>query len=122
MSPRDVEKLRAIGFDVKQSPENPGHWIYTVESFPSGGKTWCNPKQETASEILAWEKCRELADDLRATMADKVRWLARQRLEGITIWYITNHPEKWGAAHSKELMAQGPSPETALDELFWSVP
>lgn len=105
MTPRDIEKLKAIGY----------HFDGRYVTWPG-----CAPVR-SPGKLDVWKACKthaQSSEGLKATMADKVQFLSRQEVLVIQgtdgLW--TTH--RFGRAAEQTF---GPSPEAAVDTLFWKV-
>lgn len=111
-TPRDIEKLRAIGHEVRASNlKTPGAAFRG--KVPGKGAFYRN------SETEAWDGCKAYAqspEGMKATMADKVRWLGPIEFG----WWKPLTEKRWVARNAMR-SAIGDSPEAAVDALFWKV-
>lgn len=119
MTPRDIEKLEAIGYEVKD-PRN-GIWSVHGHCFDN-----LEDYHLASSQEEGWRDCKDDAqspEGMKATMADKVRWLTQTRDHYFVIeWMAT---DMWLASvgvGERLILDTGDSPETAVDTLFWKVP
>lgn len=119
MTPRDIEKLKAIG--IREAWQEHTHYFI---GFPGPKKAWTtewaahqstHSKDDAVAEAKAYVQSPE---GMRATMADKVRFL------GTLIVQAPANGLPWYAARFEPLvpMGTGESPEAAVDALFWKVP
>lgn len=128
VSDRDIEKLKAIGYQVKElditalDPIDGKRGIVgSTLGVSFNGETVFQPDQwcKSLTEHGAWKKAYlHSAKTVKATMADKVRWL-----KNVDLWMevdgrfaISHGPSNRGAFSIKD------SPEAAVDALFWAVP
>lgn len=111
MTPRDIEKLKAIGYHVSSDFNGVStHW-FADRGYHGMPATICD------SEAEAWSACKTHAqspEGLKATMADKVRWLVDIGVRAL--------PNGHFEARSYLVKVEGASPEAAVDALFWKVP
>lgn len=136
MTPRDIEKLKAIGYTVRKVLDlgwdgftPAANRAIQEETWEDGGDIG-DGDDFFASEEAAWQGCLAHAqspEGLKATMADKVRWLLAN---GETTFTGSGRFEMSGphddGFHATCRQAIGifraDSPEAAVDALFWKVP
>lgn len=126
ISERDTEKLKAIGYVIKVykgAKTIDGRPIAEIDCIPL-----MPPMVFSGDNVVerAWAVCETHAKSagLKATMADKVRWLINNSASWVEIctgdedrtFYEASLPDIY------EKDAQGGSPEAAVDALFWKVP
>ncbi len=146
MTPRDIEKLKALLYEVKRESARSGpYWTATRQqgsvraafmfTHPTSGAM---AHQRFQSEDEAWAQCMEHAKrHPMTTMADKVRWILDNEGMFSLCAYSTDggeekgyfaempdirHPavvQRWKGVRAR---GQGPAPEVAVDDLFWKVP
>lgn len=113
MTPRDIEKLKAIGYDLTSLLRAEYRRILVNGDDAPHGEGWDAAKAHSRSP-----------EGLKATMADKVRWLAENEEHGagvlISAWSDTKFSAEFD--HGDSEFEQGGSPEAAVDALFWRVP
>lgn len=108
IGPRDIEKLRAIGYTW--TPTEVSLHGRRVGDYIMGGK-------DPASAAKAHGQSPE---GMKATMADKVRWLCEQRPR---LLYFNANINGFKASETHESREEtAASPEAAVDVLFWKVP
>lgn len=119
-SSRDIGKLKAIGYTVYRNHAGSYNW-YPVGSQeglaapPTEGEAWKFSKAHAQSP-----------EGMKATMADKVRWLNVEfgktgHIGAVVIAgpYGDGH---FAASHQLSGQHEADSPEAAVDALFWKVP
>lgn len=132
MMPRDIEKLEALGYEVVSSRGRASDcswvacepvWLGKLAKNPSGHIAWIHGRTNQAE---GWDACKAHAqspDGLKATMADKVRWLIEPTRFPSALHQLClngRHFAFFGALGDE---ADGyDSPEAAVDALFWKVP
>lgn len=137
ISARTIEKLKAIGYTVIGRG---GNWvIYNHNGLTTNGGA---DLKSTGSEESAYRVSREHAQSpsgMKATMADKVRWLQTAEIPGLRIRHldapypVAGQPGRWAIhahttvvsadlVHTGDEYGEGASPEAAVDALFWKVP
>lgn len=113
MTPRDIEKLQAIGYTV------PFDGV-AYDCFLQGEDIL--EHRDWEFEHMAWGACKAHAqspDGMKATMAEKVRFIGR-----VVIRAPVKGVNNWDAWQDEpdDIEAEGDSPEAAVDALFWKVP
>lgn len=145
MTPRDIEKLAALGYEVLPARGRASDcswvacepvWLAKLSKNPSGHIAWIHGR---TNQNAGWAACKEHAqseDGMRATMADKVRWLLTREFNDP----VRGHKEPTigsiafsGAIEGSFGCSVGSyyvhfsadsfvAPHAAVDALFWKVP
>lgn len=116
VSERDIEKMRDIGYHVDEEHLGDGDKVAIADRGYHGmpATIMANGDDDVAD---AWASCKAHAqspEGMKATMADKVRWLHER-------W---NYAIESSRHHGRFRFGdgEGDSPESAVDALFWKVP
>lgn len=107
MTPRDIEKLKALGYSFNSNAA--GCYVLlngSVVDHQGGDEPWTVAQDHSQFE------------GLKATMADKVRWLDTS----VDIYPDENRTTWVAQITSSYTYGSGQSPEAAVDALFWKVP
>lgn len=127
MTPREIEKLQAIGYNFTQYKW--GHiWLPPRGARPLVDKEFNFGIVDAESGSLDMAKAHaQSAEGLKATMADKVRYINEKHLRGVLVepvwedgdsdFYATLTRQDGRGKHTEG----GQSPEAAVDALFWAV-
>lgn len=107
LTARDIEKLKALGLRIQGAPQGPRQAEMT----------------QAEMELQQWADIKECVQSswLKATMADKVRWLNDQTSRAVIIEKVRSRYQA-DAMLNPCVSADGDSPEAAVDALFWKVP
>lgn len=119
MTPRDIEKLKAIGFTVIHEPHtHPSNQNY-YQLKPAQGQPDGLHLVWVPTEELGWEAHKRYVtspDGMKATMADKIRFIGDMEIcQGLSGWTAFK-----GRGPDTE-SGEGDSTEAAVDALFWKV-
>lgn len=121
VSPRDIEKLKAIGYDM---------WVRQEERIVYGyykkDLVEVNPDPPIGPELWDWAKAdAQSPEGMKITMADKVRLFAEIDDVDPEV-HLAPSSLGWTARITCDgevmFVADGETPEAAMDALFWSVP
>lgn len=112
ISSRDIEKLKAIGY-----VERDDGWLQN-NGLPGETREWSPGIKDRWGQAKAHAQSPE---GMKATMADKVRWLLQHGRLDLTDVSISLYP--WGTLRKHISIGADPKmPEAAVDALFWRVP
>lgn len=133
MMSQDVEKLHAIGYSVRAVGENGWHDAIAPHQTKSHVSGWLtsDPSLEKCWTACL-EACRSL-EGMKVTMASKTQWLIEHGplwssvhvgpefgSDGPTGYFIAEQVAVENGKTVSTLSASGPTPEAAIDTLFWS--
>lgn len=124
VTPRQREKLEALGFrSVQPSVAGGAGKVEVPLAFRSccddGSISWFPDSHN--DEAAAWAQAMAMVrspEGLKATMADKVRWLNDQRVR--VMFQLSIYAPHEGPYWTNSETAR--APEVAVDALFWKVP
>jgi hypothetical protein len=116
MTPRLIEKLKALGFTVNYNNIGLGRTFFITEPYVAGARgNYYDTEAGAWLEISKWVASPE---GMKATMADKVRWLLGngRRCD------IGERTDPDGSQRFFANRERGDSPEAAVHELWLKVP